>query len=197
MAKRTAQQTAPTQTDNEAGLDQTLSDAGSSASDFMKKYRFHSLALLVALVATTALYVGVISINEAGLTRHNADLWNFIMSPAAQEYHNVTIEQLDALAAEARDSESDRFVLKSIGEYLFSLVEASSVDGATEKPNAISADVARTKALAIADEALNRFGDDNDMVTWASGVKAKLENTGDAPWLPKSPDFTLPSPTGS
>lgn len=191
MAKRSTRRTPRgPQVDEVTRLDETLTEVTSTTAATLKKYRYH----VVAAAAVVALLVcGIASISwfrESALTSENQALWNLVLSPAAQE-DSPGLDALEGLLADARGSAAERYIMKSVGEYLARRAVEEPDDSSAET---ISREDAQKRALELAGEVRTRFPDDADLQTWADGVEKRLEGERDTSWLPSSPRYELPAP---
>lgn len=190
MTKRTTRQSSPgPQVDEVGHLDETLTEVTSTTAATLKKYRYH-IGVAVAVVSLVVVGVaGVVAIQESKLTSESERLWNLLQSPAAQKA-GVSLEALEGLLADVRESTVERYVVKSIGEYLV----RRAVEDSDDATNGVPKEQAYTRALALTDDAETRFPDDADIKRWARGVQSKLKGEHDTSWMPPSAQYTLPAP---
>ena len=193
MTKRTTRQRSPgPQVDEVGHLDETLTEVTSTTAATLKKYRYHIVVAVAVVSLVVVGLAGVVAIQESNLTSENERLWNLLQSPAAQKA-GVSLEALEELLADARESTVERYVVKSVGEYLLRRA-VEDPDDATSTTNGVPKEQAYTRALALTNEAKTRFPDDADIQSWAGGVLSKLEGEHDTSWMPPSPRYTLPAP---
>lgn len=197
MAKRTPRRTTSgPPVDEVTRLDEKLTEVTSTAAATLKKYRYHIVAAVVVLILLVGGIASITWMRERSLTKENQALWNLVLSPEAQK-DGPTLEALERLIEDARGTEVERYVLKSVGEYLAQrAVEDENEDVSSAAK--ISREDAYRKALELASEVRTRFPDDKeddkDLQTWADGVEKKLKGEHDTSWLPSSPKYDLPAP---
>ena len=116
MTKRTSRQP-PGQVEDIGHLDETLTEITSTTAATLKKYRYPILGAIgvVSLIAV-GIAVGV-GIHERGLTSENEALWSLLQSPAA-ESAGPSLGAIDGLLEDARGTLAERYIVKSVGEYL-------------------------------------------------------------------------------
>jgi hypothetical protein len=158
----------------------------------LKKYRYHIVVAVAVVSLVVVGLAGVVAIQESNLSSESERLWNLLQSPASQKA-GVSLEALEGLLTDAQGSIVERYVVKSVGEYLLRRA-VEDPDDATSKTNGVPKEQANTRALALTNEAKTRFPDDADIQTWADGVQSKLEGEHDTSWIPPSPRYTLPAP---
>ena len=136
MSKRTTRQRSPgPRTDDVGHLDETLTEFTSTTAVTLKKYRYH----IVAVVAVVSLLIvgiaGVVALQEGSLTRENEQLWEVLLGPTARQA-GASLESLDGLLADARGTIADRYVVKSVGEYLLARA-TEDPDDETSAPSGV------------------------------------------------------------
>lgn len=191
MTKRTSRQP-PGQVEDIGHLDETLTEITSTTAATLKKYRYPILGAIgvVSLIAV-GIAVGV-GIHERGLTSENEALWSLLQSPAA-ESAGPSLGAIDGLLEDARGTLAERYIVKSVGEYLLFRAVADPEDATATA--GVPKEQAYQRALALASEARTRFPDDADIQKWAGSMQAKLEGEHDTAWMPPSPEYRLPAPT--
>lgn len=189
MTKKTTRRRSPgTPVDEVGHLDETLTEVTTTTAATLKKYRYHMVAT-VALVSLIIVGIaGAVALQEGGVVSKNRELWNLLQSPAAQKA-GPSLEAIDQLLTDARDSTAERYIIKSVGDYLLSRAIADS----DETTSGVSKEQARTRALALASDAAARYLDDEDLQSWADSLEKKLEGEWDTSWIPPNPRYALPS----
>ncbi len=192
MTKRTTRQRSPGQVEDVGHLDETLTEITSTTAATLRKYRYHIVGAIAVLILLAIGIAVVVGIQESSLTGENEELWSLLESPAAQSA-GPSLEAIEGLLADAQGTTVERYVIKSVGEYLL-LRAVADPDDTKTAPAGVPKDQAYQKALALASEARTRFPDDADVGKWAEGLQSKLEGERDTSWMPPSPKYRLPAP---
>ncbi len=199
MTKRTGRRN-PRQSAEVTQLDETLAEVTTSTVATLKKYRYHIGVGVVVLALLMGGFAGYAALHESGLNSRNEKLWTLVLSPSAQEGDfGVSLETLDALLTDARGTAVERYVVKSVGEYLTAKAvekdaSPAEIETSGSATSGIGKEDAFKKAMALAGEYKDKFPHDRDMQTWAAGVQKRLEGERDKSWLPPSPKYKLPVP---
>lgn len=198
MTKRAGRRHPPHRQSAEATqLDETLTEVTTTTVATLKKYRYHIVGGVIVLALIMGGFAGYVAFHESGLNAKNEALWTLLLSPSAQERDlGVSLETLDALLTDARGTTVERYVVKSVGEYLTAKAVEKEAENETSRSatSGIGKEDALKKAMTLAGEARDKFPDDRDMRTWAAGVQKRLEGEQDKSWLPPSPKYKLPVP---
>lgn len=208
-------------------LEDALTRATRKAALQLKRWRVPVVAG-VCVVAIAAIVLGLAgSIRETRITEINQRLYELLDRPsvsgpgrpelgaAPREDLAPDDAQIDALLRDARSTEVERLVLRTVGEHYLEraerlerkieglAAERAAAEAKTEADPASGAkppakeedprplererDAHFDKALRLADEALERYGkEDPDIQLWAAAVRARIEGLREKNWLPKA-----------
>lgn len=193
MAKRTTRRHGPgPQVDEVGHLEEALTDVTSTTAAAFKKYRYHIVAAVAVLTILIVGFSVVGALQEHNLARENEKVWTLLLSPAAQK-EGPSLQALEGLLEDARGSEIEQYVVKTVGEHLARRAAEEATD-ATPAAGGVPKEEAYQRVLELARDVKTRFRDDADLQKWAEGVQKKLEGEHDTSWLPASPKYALPLP---